>query len=125
MRHRALPVVATALLAVWCFTLERLLQHRFFGLFHPALLGQVFNSMAAHLAAGRFDIDPDAIGGEAFLVGDRTVSYFGIFCALLRLPLLPFPALAHLDITGPSCLVAVCLGGWFQLRAVLAMVGRA
>ncbi len=106
-------------MAVWYFVLERLLQRLPLDPFHPALLGQAFNSMAEHLMAGRFDLDPDAIGGEAFEVGDRTVSYFGIFCALLRLPLLPFPALAHLDITRLSCLFAVCLGGWFQLRAVL------
>ncbi len=75
--------------------------------------------MAEHLAAGRFDIDPAAIGGEAFLDGPRTLSYFGVFCALLRLPLLPFPTLAHLDIARLSCLLALCLGAWFQLRAVL------
>lgn len=108
-------------MAAWYFVLERLLQHLPFDPFHPALFGQAFNSMAEHLMAGRFDIDPDAIGGEAFEVDGRTVSYFGIFCALLRLPLLPFPALAHLDITRLSCLFAVCLGGWFQLRAVLLM----
>ena len=110
---------ALGVAAVWYFILERLLQHIPFDPFHPALLGQAFNSMAEHLVAGRFDVDPEAIGGEAFEVDGRTVSYFGIFCALLRLPLLPFPALAHLDITRLSCLFAVCLGCWFQLRAVL------
>lgn len=112
---------ASAGLAVWCFVLEGLFQHDFSGLFHPVAMGQTFNSMAEHVVAGRFDVNPDAIVGEAFLVGDRTVSYFGIFCALLRLPLLPFPALAGLDVTGLSCLIAVCLGAWFQLRAVQTM----
>ena len=108
-------------MAVWYFVLEQLLQHQplSIDLFRPALLGQAFNSMAEHLMAGQFDVDPDAIDFEAFTVGDRAVSYFGIFCALLRLPLLPFPGLAHLDITRLSCLSAVVLGGWFQLRAVL------
>ena len=44
--------------------------------------GLAFNSMAEHLLRGRFDVDPDAIGAEGFDIGDRTVSYFGIFCAL-------------------------------------------
>ena len=115
---RALVAVTVAI-GIWYYLLERLLQHLPLDPFHPALLGQAFNSMAEHLVAGRFDIDPEAIGGEAFEAGDRTLSYFGIFCALLRLPLLPFPALAHLDITRLSCLLAICLGVWFQLRSVV------
>lgn len=106
---------------VWYGELSRVLAHRTFalGLFHPALLGMAFNSMLEHLLEGRFDVDPAAIDFEAFLVGDRTVSYFGVFCALLRLPLWLTGRLARTDMTGLSCLVAVCLGGWFQLRAVL------
>ena len=101
--------------------LERLLWHQAIDLdfFTPSYLGGAFTSMAEHLLAGRFDIDPDAIDAEAFEMGDRTVSYFGIFCALLRMPLLPFPAWAHLDVTRVSCLLALGLGTWFQLRAVL------
>ena len=101
--------------------LERLLLHRSIDLdfFTPSYLGQAFTSMAEHLVAGKFDIDPDAIDAEAFELGDRVVSYFGIFCALLRMPLLPFPAWAHLDIARVSCLAALALGTWFQLRAVL------
>jgi len=117
-RH-SYTTAAVALSAIWYYLLERFFQHLPLDPFHPALLGQAFNSMAEHLLAGRFDIDPETIGGEAFLDGDRSYAYFGVFCALLRLPLLLFPALAHLDITRLSCLVALCLGVWFQLRAVL------
>lgn len=112
-------------MAVWYPLLHALLaQEPFgFGLFRPALLGLVFNSMAEHLLAGRFDVDPAAIDFEAFQVGDHTVAYFGIFCALLRLPLLLFDNLPSRDITRLSCLVAVCLGGWTQLCAVLLVHG--
>jgi hypothetical protein len=105
----------------WYMVLERLLRHQAIGLdlFTPSHLGGAFTSMAEYLLAGRFDIDPVAIGAEAFEMGDRTVSYFGIFCALLRMPLLPFPAWAHLDVARVSCLLALGLGTWFQLRAVL------
>jgi len=77
--------------------------------------------MARHLLNGRFDVDPAAIDFEAFLVGDRTVSYFGIFCALLRLPLALSGALDRIDITQLSCLTATCIGAWFQVRAVLVV----
>ena len=107
-----------AVMAAWYSLLLAVLGHDT-DPFRPALLGTAFNSMLEHLLAGRFDIDPDAIGPEAFLISDRTVAYFGIFCALLRLPLVPFGALSNTDITAVSCLLAVCLGGWFQLRAVL------
>ncbi len=117
-RRRGLAAAVIGM-TVWYGVLERVLQHRAYGLFEPALLGQAFRSMAEHLIAGRFDIDPEAIDFEAFIVGDRTLSYFGIFCALLRLPLLAVPALHALDITRLSCLIAVVLGGWFQLRALL------
>jgi hypothetical protein len=80
--------------------------------------GLAFNSMAEHLLSGRFDVDPDAIGAEGFDIGDRTVSYFGIFCALLRLPLVLLPGLARTDVTWWSCLIAVWLAVWFQMRAI-------
>jgi hypothetical protein len=107
--------------AVWYFILPALLMHQaaLFAPFHPALLGTAFNSMARHLLDGRFDVDPDAIDFEAFLIDGRTVSYFGIFCALLRLPLAVFDALDRTDVTRISCLAAICLGAWFQVRAVL------
>ena len=122
MTSRRFAFLATATLVAWCFVLERLLQHQPIDrhLFTPSLLGQAFRSMAEHLVAGRFDVDPAAIDFEAFEVNGRTVSYFGIFCALLRVPLLPFPPL---DITRVSCLAAIGLGAWFQLKAVLLVRG--
>src|ERR1700677_4969441 len=81
--------------------------------------GLAFNSMAEHLLAGRFDVDPDAIAGEGFDVDGRTVSYFGIFCALLRIPLVLLPGLARTDVTWWSCLIAAWLAVWFQIRAIL------
>ena len=80
--------------------------------------GLAFNSMAEHLLAGRFDVDPDAIGAEGFDVAGRTVSYFGIFCALLRVPLVLLPGFERTDVTWWSCLAAVWLATWFQMRAI-------
>jgi hypothetical protein len=114
-------MAGVVVIACWYPLLQHLLTHAAFALdpFRPALLGLAFNSMLDHLLHGRFDIDPAAIDFEAFLVNGRTVAYFGPFGALLRLPLLPFGALATTDITRISCLIALCISGWFQLRAVL------
>jgi hypothetical protein len=79
--------------------------------------GLAFNSMAEYLLAGRFDVDPDAIGAEGFDLEGRTVSYFGIFCALLRLPLVLL-GFARTDITWWSCLVAMWLSTLLQMRAI-------
>ena len=68
-------------------------------LFRPVLNGMTFNSMMYHLLAGRFDVDPGAIGNEVFIVNGRAVSYFGIFCALIRLDLAPFLDLTRVDVT--------------------------
>ncbi len=118
MTSRRLALLATAGLAIWWYVLERLPLGEHVAFFHSTPLGLAFNSMTEHMLMGRFDVDPDAIVGEAHFVGDRAIAYFGIFCALLRLPLLLFGALATLDITGPSCLLAVCVGAWFQLRTL-------
>ncbi len=80
--------------------------------------GLAFNSMAEHLLVGRFDVDPQIIGSEGFDVGDRTVSYFGIFCALLRLPLVLLPGFARTDVTWWSCLLALMVAAAFQFRAI-------
>ncbi len=84
----------------------------------PTPFGTAFNSMAEHLLMGRFDVDPDAIDAEGFEVDGRTVSYFGIFCAVIRVPLVLLPGFAKTDVTGWSCLIAVWLAVWFQWRAI-------
>jgi hypothetical protein len=113
---RWLWIMTFAVMFIWYPALTCLLG------FTPSVkldFGLAFNSMAEHFLAGRFDVDPDAIGAEGFDIGDRTVSYFGIFCALLRLPLVLLPGLAKTDVTWWSCLVAVWIATWFQVRTIL------
>jgi hypothetical protein len=119
-RPRWLWIMAFAVVIVWYPTLVYLTG------FPPSGkldFGLAFNSMAEHLLAGRFDVDPDAIGAEGFDIDDRTVSYFGIFCALLRMPLVLMPGFARADVTWWSCLAAVWLATWFQLRAIALVNG--
>jgi hypothetical protein len=93
--------------------------------FAPGFFGLTFNSMALHLLAGRFDVDPAAIGVEAFVHNGRTYAYFGIFPALLRLPLVPFFDLMQLHVERLSCLLAMLLGTAAQVAAVFAALSRA
>ena len=84
-------------------------------------LGLTFNSMMQHMLHGRFDVDPATIADEAYIHDGRSYAYFGVFCALLRLPLLA-AGLPGLNITVVSIGVATLLGAWARLRAAaLAM----
>lgn len=93
------------------------------GLFVPVEHGLTFNSMLAHLLHGEFDVEPGAIGWEGYVRDGKTYAYFGVFLALLRLPLLLFGALARIDLTVLSCLVAAVTLAACQLAAI-AMICR-
>jgi hypothetical protein len=90
-----------------------------FNFFQPESLGLTFNSMLEHLLHGHFDVDPEAVGSEGFLRDGRVYAYWGIFCAVIRLPLLVFKSGLTADVTRLSCLIAVCLAGTMKLRTAL------
>ncbi len=93
-----------------------------FDLLRPTTFGYIFNSMIEHLAQGRLDVAPDAVRAEGFYRDGRAYAYFGIFPALLRLPLLALPRGALLaDLTHLSTLLAAGLGLYWQLRAIGAV----
>jgi hypothetical protein len=79
-----------------------------------------FNSMLEHLLHGRFDVDPQTVSFEGFVRGGRVYAYWGIWCALLRLPLWIFRRM-DVDMTMWSCLAAVCLAGMAKVRALLLL----
>lgn len=79
-----------------------------------------FNSMFAHLLRGRFDVDPQIVGFEGFVRDGRTYAYWGVWCALLRLPLWIVGRM-DVDMTVWSCLAAVCVAGLTKVRAVLLL----
>ena len=83
-----------------------------------------FNSMLEHMLHGRFDVDPQVVKTEGFLRNGRIYSYFGVWCALLRLPLWIVRRM-NVDITFWSCLTAVCVAGMAKVRAVLLIRKRA
>jgi len=77
-----------------------------------------FNSMAQHLASWRFDVDSTVVGLEGFRRGGRVYAYWGIWPALLRLPLILFGA-PWVNVTALSMVFAVSLACAFKLLAVL------
>jgi len=90
-----------------------------FRIFGPTAEGLTFNSMLEHLLNGRFDVDPKAIGNEGFLRDGHVYAYQGIFCAVIRLPLLMFKGGLATNVTALSCLIAACFAGAMKLRAAL------
>lgn len=113
---RMILVVISAIMIVYY---GLLLTDGHFNILHPTSLGLIFNNMLLHMLDGQFDIDPTVIGNEAFVRDGRTYAYWGIFGALLRVPLLVWPRAINTDITGLSCLAGVCIGGFFKLRSLL------
>ncbi len=85
-----------------------------------APLDLTFNSMLVSLLHGRFDVDPHTVTFEGFLRNGHVYAYWGIWCALLRLPLWIFRRM-NLDMTAWSCLTAVCLAAMVKVRAVLLL----
>ncbi len=84
----------------------------------------VFNDMLVRLLHGRFDIDPGVIGAEAFQYKGHAYAYFGVFCALLRLPLL---ATGHIgsDFTAASMMLAAGVSLGARLAALNLAMRRA
>ncbi|MEY2879362.1 MAG: hypothetical protein RLZZ15_1742 [Verrucomicrobiota bacterium] len=56
-------------------------------LFAEESFGSFYDAQAASLLRGRLDVPEAAIGGEAFVVGEKFYGYFGVTPALMRLPL--------------------------------------
>jgi hypothetical protein len=104
-----------------------LLTNGGFDFFADEALGRVFNHMLAQLLHGHFDMDPAVMGREAFLRNGKTYSYFGIFSALLRLPLLLTGGLATVTISRLSCWLALllcALAQWWSLALVWRGMAR-
>ena len=84
--------------------------------------GGIFDAQARALLAGRIDLDPSVLGGEAFEREGRFYTYFGILPALLRIPLLALP---ERDWTTLSCALAATLATFCLLLALRDAAGAA
>ncbi len=112
---RKLQVALLTVMVVWYGALLGISWRLAFGSFQ---LDLTFNSMLAHLLHGQFDVDPQIVGFEGYRRNGLVYSYFGIWCALLRLPLFVIHRM-DLDVTIGSCLAATCIAGTAKVRVVL------
>lgn len=71
------------------------------------LLGPAYDSLSESLLVGSAEVDPQWISFEAFQVGEHTYTYFGLFPALLRIPL--------------NFLAPELFGRWSRLSCALAI----
>lgn len=78
--------------------------------------------MLLHLLDGRFDVDPATIDLEGFARDGRVYAYFGIFPALLRLPMMVFADLRTAHLERISCWLAMLIGGAAQAWAVFTVL---
>ena len=92
--------------------------------FQPVNIGLTFNSMLKHLLHGQFDVAPEAVRFEGFDRNGRVYSYWGIFCALIRLPLLAFPNGMATDVTVLSCVLAATTGTILNLLTLSLLARR-
>ncbi len=75
-----------------------------------------FNSMMEHMLHGQFDVAPWSVGQEGFLRDGKVYAYWGIFPALLRLPILLLPNGLHLDVTRFSSIIALLVILFFHYK---------
>lgn len=111
-------LVSAVLLAVAVFYYAFLLTNGQFNLLSPERPNLGLNSMLEHLLRGEFDVDPSAMGDEGFYRDGRVYAYWGVFLALLRLPLIIIPGGMDIDITRLSALVAVSIAAHVKLRTL-------
>ncbi|WP_270936025.1 hypothetical protein [Falsiroseomonas oryzae] len=95
-----------------------------FDLGAPEALGFVFDRMAWHLLHGRFDIEPEIIGREAFVFEGKTYAYFGIFPALLRVPLVLAYGTEPPSLSRLSCWVGLCIAAAASTAILLSVADR-
>ena len=84
--------------------------------FRPEFLGLAFNSQFLNMLQGAFNVDPLAIGLEAFVRDGKVYTYFGIFPSLLRGVFAPFVDLQHTDVSRASCIAATLVVAVFQVK---------
>lgn len=115
----------TAVLLTACYLVGAALVLTNFDLrpFAPEKLGLVFNDMAGRLLHWDFTISPSAIQFEAFVRDGRTYAYYGIFPALLRMPLV-LAGFGSLDVARISCLVALGIGIYAYIRLMQAAIAE-
>ncbi len=103
------------LLTLYVLPAAALLTNFDFNPFAAEQYGLVFNDMALRLTHWDFSSDPRLIRGEGFGIDGKVYAYFGIFPALLRLPLVLLGG-GGLQVARISCLLALGIFVWANIR---------
>jgi hypothetical protein len=109
----------------WVMTALALVYYAFvltdgtFNFFALESKGHVFDNMAVRLLQGDFTVDPAIIVNEAMIKDGKTYTYFGIFPALLRMPLLPLLDLENIYVSRLSVFLALAISVIFQVKTWL------
>jgi peptidoglycan/LPS O-acetylase OafA/YrhL len=114
-RAWALAATPVLLLYTWVLTAGS------WNLFQRQYFDEFFDAQGRSLLDGRWDVPPEIVGFEGFLVNGRTYIYFGPFPALLRMPLLAMTDRLDGRLTTLSMLAAMLLLTWTCFRLITAV----
>jgi peptidoglycan/LPS O-acetylase OafA/YrhL len=92
-------------------------------LFQRQYFDSFFDAQGRSLLDGRWDVPPEVVGFEGFLVNGRTYIYFGPLPALLRMPILAVTHRLDGRLTTLSMLAATLLLAWATFRLTTAVRG--
>jgi hypothetical protein len=90
-------------------------------LFQRQYFDDFFDAQARSLLDGRWDVPPEVVGFEGFLINGRTYMYFGPFPAFLRMPILAMTDRLDGRLTTLSMLLAMLLLAWTGFRLLTAL----
>lgn len=114
-RAWALVTVPVMVAYTWLITVGNwdLFQRQFFDDF--------FDEQARAMMHGRWDVPPDVVGFEGFLVGGKTYIYFGPIPSILRMPVLLVTDRLDGRLTAVSMMIAMVLLSAAAYRLTLAL----
>ncbi|HEV7762628.1 MAG TPA: acyltransferase [Acidimicrobiales bacterium] len=114
-RAWALAATPVLLLYTWVLTAGS------WNLFQRQYFDDFFDAQGRSLLAGRWDVPPEVVGFEGFLINGRMYIYFGPFPALLRMPLLAMTDRLDGRLTTLSMLAAMLVLAWTSFRLITAV----
>jgi peptidoglycan/LPS O-acetylase OafA/YrhL len=115
--RRAWVVASTPVLLLYTWVLTA----GSWNLFQRQYFDEFFDAQGRSLLEGRWDVPPEIVGFEGFLVDGRTYIYFGPLPALLRMPLLAMSDRFDGRLTTLSMLAATLLLAWVGFRLITAV----
>lgn len=105
-------IIVSAVVFTWMLTLGR------WDLFASRAFSNVFDVQARAIAHGRLSVPASSLAYEAFFIGGKAYTYFGIFPSLLRLPVLVLTNGFDGRLTSISMIVAYLIALWSCVQLI-------